>query len=63
MIDFSAVPHISVYDITVRENVGTVTVQFNRTGGDLSLSSAIRASTVSTTGMYDVTKEQVQPEV
>ena len=54
MIDFSAVPHISVYDITVRENVGTVTVQFNRTGGDLSLSTAIKASTVSTTGMYDV---------
>ena len=51
---FAAVPHISVYDITVREDVGTVTVQINRTGGDLSLSTAIRVSTVNTTGMYEV---------
>ena len=45
-----AVPHIAVFDITVRENVGVVRVTFERTGGDLSFTSRISAMTVATAG-------------
>lgn len=45
------VPHITVFDVTVQENVGTVIVQFERTGGDLSFGTRILASTAQTDGM------------
>ena len=38
-----AVPRISIFNITVLESVGTVRIPINRTGGDLSLTSVIRA--------------------
>ena len=44
------VPRISVYDVTVRENEGPVTIQFNRTGGDLTTNSRIFAQTRSVSG-------------
>ena len=37
------VPRISIFNITVLESVGTVRIPINRTGGDLSLVSVIRA--------------------
>ena len=49
---FLVVPHITVYDRVVSEGVGTVTVQFNRTGGDLTVGSSILASTRDSAGMY-----------
>lgn len=39
-------------DIEVREGDGEVTVQFRRTGGDISVASRIMASTVVSTGNY-----------
>jgi hypothetical protein len=44
------VPHISIHDVTVREGDGSVTVLFNRTGGDLSFASNTNASTVVVAG-------------
>ena len=38
------VPRISIFNITVLESVGTVTIPINRTGGDISLVSVIRAT-------------------
>ena len=38
-----AVPRITIYNITVLESVGTVWIPINRTGGDLSRQSVIRA--------------------
>ena len=38
------VPRISIFNVTVRENVGTVVVPINRTGGDLSRNTVIRAT-------------------
>jgi len=46
-----AVPRITVYNLTVREDVGMITVPFNRTGGDLSTNSRIFAQTRSVNGM------------
>ena len=40
----NAVPQISIFNITVLENVGTVRIPINRTGGDLSLRSVIYAT-------------------
>ena len=37
-------PRISIFNVTVFENVGTVVIPINRTGGDLSRSTVIRAS-------------------
>ena len=45
-----AVPRISTYDQVVREDVGTVRVVFDRTGGDLSQRSRIDIMTVATAG-------------
>lgn len=39
-------------NIEVREGDGEVTVQFRRTGGDISVASRIMASTVVSTGSY-----------
>ena len=39
-----AVPRITIYNITVLESAGTVRIPINRTGGDLSRLSVIRAS-------------------
>ena len=46
-------PQIAIYNVTVFENVGTVTIRLNRTGGDLSLRSVIRATSrdVTATGL------------
>ena len=49
---FLVVPHITVYDEVVNEGVGMITVRFNRTGGDLSVGSRIRASTRDSPGTY-----------
>ena len=38
------VPRITIYNITVLESAGTVAIPINRTGGDLSRTSAIRAN-------------------
>ena len=40
----NAVPRISIYNVTVLESVGVVRIPINRTGGDLSLLSAICAN-------------------
>ena len=50
----NVVPRISIFNVTVLESVGVVTIPINRTGGDLSLRSAIRASSrdVSASGEY-----------
>ena len=37
-------PRISIFNVTVFESVGTVQIPINRTGGDLSLVSVIRAT-------------------
>ena len=37
-------PRITIFDVTVLESVGTVTIPINRTGGDLSRGSVIRAT-------------------
>ena len=42
---FLAVPHISIFDVTVTEQDGSVTVPFNRTGGDISSESRVEVST------------------
>ena len=47
---FVIVPHVTVFDVTVRENAGVVRVTFRRTGGDLSFSSQIEARTVAIPG-------------
>ena len=47
---FLVVPHITVYDVVVIEGSVTITVHFNRTGGDLSVGSRIRASTRDSAG-------------
>ena len=39
-----AVPRVSIFNVTVIENVGSVLVPINRTGGDLSRNTVIRAS-------------------
>lgn len=39
------VPHITVFDVTVREGIGQVRINFERTGGDLTPSSRITATT------------------
>ena len=41
---FYSVPQITIFNVTVLENVGVVRIPINRTGGDLSLRSAIRAT-------------------
>ena len=46
-----AVPRITVYNLTVREDAGTITIPFNRTGGDLSTNSRIFAQTRSINGI------------
>ena len=38
------VPRITIYNITVLESAGTVEIPINRTGGDLSRVSVIRAT-------------------
>ena len=40
----NTVPRISIYNITVLESVGIVQIPINRTGGDLSHVSVIRAN-------------------
>ncbi len=45
-----AVPRITIYNITVVESVGTVRIPINRTGGDLSRQSVIRANSRDVTG-------------
>ena len=42
--DCHAVPHITIFNVTVPESIGIVTIPINRTGGDLSLTSVIRAN-------------------
>ena len=37
-------PRITIFNVTVPEDIGTVTIKLNRTGGDLSLPSVIRAN-------------------
>ena len=39
-----AVPRVSIFNVTVVENVGRVLVPINRTGGDLSRNTVVRAS-------------------
>ena len=36
-------PRISIFNVTVLESVGNVMIPINRTGGDLSLLSVVRA--------------------
>ena len=43
MFFFFTVPRITIYNITVFENVGIVNITVNRTGGDLSRHSVIFA--------------------
>ena len=38
------VPRISIFNVTVLESVGSVRIPINRTGGDLSRLSVIRAN-------------------
>ena len=56
-----AVARITVYSLTVSENVGSVTIPFNRTGGDLSTNSRIHAQTRSVQGKLNIVclKERV----
>ena len=42
---FLAVPHISIFDVTVTEQDGSVTVPLRRTGGDISSESRVEVST------------------
>ena len=44
MLSILVVPRISIFNVTVFENVGTVVIPINRTGGDLSRNTVIRAS-------------------
>ena len=48
------VPHVSVKNVVVFENEGPVTIQFMRTGGDLSLPTRLFASTRMAQGMYSL---------
>ena len=41
---FYSVPQISIFNVTVLESVGVVRIPINRTGGDLSFESVIRAT-------------------
>ena len=56
-----AVARITVYSLTVSENVGSVTIPFNRTGGDLSTNSRIQVQTRSVQGKLNIVclKERV----
>ena len=38
------VPRITIFDVVVFEDIGNVTIPLNRTGGDLSRNSVIRAT-------------------
>lgn len=46
-------PHITVFDIEVLESAGSVTVNFQRTGGDLTVTSHVQARTVVSAGITD----------
>ena len=37
-------PRISIFNVTVLESVGIIQIPINRTGGDLSLLSIVRAN-------------------
>jgi hypothetical protein len=43
-MNLHTVPQIAIFNVTVLESVGTVRIPINRTGGDLSLQTVIRAS-------------------
>ncbi len=43
-MDLLAAPRISIFNVTVLESVGVVRIPINRTGGDLSLQTVIRAN-------------------
>ena len=47
-------PHVSVKNVVIFENEGPVTIEFNRTGGDLSLPTRLFASTRMAQGMYSL---------
>ena len=44
-------PRISIFNVTVFENVGSVTVPIRRTAGDLTRNTVIRATTRDSTAV------------
>ena len=43
-MDLHTAPRISIFNVTVLESVGVIQIPINRTDGDLSLLSSIRAN-------------------